>query len=252
MSPRRTAAPAGKTPRRAPSRRDGAGGAHPPGLGALASALAHELRNPLGVILLSVGNIRRKSAPGAFDAQLAGIERKVEESGRVIDAFLSYARIAPPRFARVAIAALVEECIDAARGRHARPGIAVGRDLGALRGRSVEADAGQLERLFGAVLDNAYESIAGRRGRIGVRGSFDPASGAVTVRVTDSGCGIHPGDLPRIREPFFTTKGRGRGLGLSACERIAGFHGASISVSSAPGRGAVVAISIPSRSSGEP
>ena len=216
-------------------------------IGTLASIIAHELRNPLGVIRLAAHNIRRKSPDRSLDAHLSSIDKKIDESDQIINNLLFYSRIRSPQPAPVAITALLDECVAQSWRRHGRPGVRVSKRYRALRGCVLRADQVQLRELFNNLLNNAYEAIETPRGGIEIAGVRDPETGAVEIRVGDSGRGISPGDLPRVQEPFFTTKSRGTGLGLTVCYQVAALHGGSIRVESAPGRGAVFTVSLPSR-----
>jgi signal transduction histidine kinase len=86
----------------------------------------------------------------------------------------------------------------------------------------------------------------GTGGRIRVSCAADAAG--VRVVVADDGPGIEPGDLPRLFEPFVTTRREGTGLGLATVQRILDAHGGTIEVESAPGRGATFTVRLPAAS----
>jgi signal transduction histidine kinase len=107
----------------------------------------------------------------------------------------------------------------------------------------VSGDARQLEQVFLNLILNARDAMPG-----GGRLAIDTYAGQSTVhiRFADSGVGIEEEDLPRIFEPYFTTKeDRGTGLGLAICQRIITQHGGRISVSSRLGEGAVFILHLP-------
>ena len=215
-------------------------------IGTLASTVAHELRNPLGVIKLAAHNIRRKSPDRSLDTHIASIEKKISESDQIINNLLYYSRIRLPQPEPLRIAEILDECVTQAR-RHAQPGVAIARDYGGLKGCVISADPVQLREVFNNILNNACESITKSRGRIEIAGTRDRGTGAVTVRVRDSGCGIATDDLQRIHEPFFTRKARGTGLGLAVSYQIVALHGGSIEVASTRGRGSAFTVSLPPR-----
>ena len=110
---------------------------------------------------------------------------------------------------------------------------------------TIEGNAGALNQVFLNLLKNAAEALDGRRGTISVCARREGA--AILVEVRDDGPGIDPEHLPALFEPFYSTKGAGRGtgLGLSMSRRIIIEHGGSIDVSSSPGEGATFRIRLP-------
>jgi signal transduction histidine kinase len=109
----------------------------------------------------------------------------------------------------------------------------------------VHADRQQLRQVYLNLLTNALDAMPGG-GTLTLR--VRPAApGRVVLEVTDTGVGIAPEHLPRVTEPFFTTKGEGKGtgLGLAICKRIAQEHGGTLAVDSAVGRGTTVRVELP-------
>jgi hypothetical protein len=104
-------------------------------------------------------------------------------------------------------------------------------------------DGLQIHRVLINLLKNGIEACPGEGGL--VRLSLERKAGALIIQVTDTGTGITSEDLPRLSEPFFTTKKRGTGLGLAVCYRIAEKHGGKIDVSSEPGKGSVFTLVLP-------
>lgn len=135
-------------------------------------------------------------------------------------------------------------------------GIDITRDYAALP--PLHGCPPELNQVFLALLRNAAQAIAaankpaanGRIGHIAISSGQDD-SGQQWLEITDSGCGIAPENLPRIFEPFFSTRpvGQGTGMGLATCFGIVKGHGGSIDVHSTPGAGASFRVSLPNRSS---
>jgi signal transduction histidine kinase len=117
--------------------------------------------------------------------------------------------------------------------------------LPVLRGISTE-----LTELFVHLLINAAQAIEANNQPGSVTISTAGESDGVLIRIADTGCGIPPEDLPRVFDPFFTTRppGSGTGMGLSVCYGIVTRHAGSLRVESDPGVGTVVTVSLPSRS----
>ena len=108
---------------------------------------------------------------------------------------------------------------------------------------SVACSQSDLEQVFLNLLTNAREAMP-RGGRITVERPIQPSS-RVAIAVEDSGCGIPAEDLPRVLEPFFTTKPNGNGLGLSICRSILWEVDGTITIRSEPGKGTRVDIALP-------
>jgi two-component system NtrC family sensor kinase len=109
----------------------------------------------------------------------------------------------------------------------------------------VPGDPRALNQVFLNLLKNAAEALEGRGGSVWLETGQE--AGEIFVRVRDDGPGIAAEHLPRVFEPFYTTKeaGRGTGLGLSISHRIVADHGGAIDLDSEPGRGATFTVRIP-------
>jgi signal transduction histidine kinase len=211
-------------------------------IGTLASTVAHELRNPLATIGLAALNIKKKAKNPDIEKHLNNIDAKIAESDQIINNLLFYARIKPSQFEKVDIFRLVEESAETARGNNKKK-IALRKRLASIKDVAIEADRVQLAEVFSNVLNNAFDAVVDKTGKIEISAAQDKE--AIEVRVGDNGCGINEDDLARIFDPFFTTKARGTGLGLSVCRQIMDFHRGTIRVESKPGQGTTVIVRLP-------
>ena len=109
-------------------------------------------------------------------------------------------------------------------------------------GLFVNADAQQLKQVVLNLLLNSIEAME-RGGRIEL--TTQPGHDAIMLRITDTGCGIEAEALHRVWDPFFTTKERGMGLGMAIVRSVVERHGGRIAISSTPGRGTTVELSLP-------
>jgi signal transduction histidine kinase len=107
------------------------------------------------------------------------------------------------------------------------------------------ADPQQMQQVFLNLFNNAADALRGRSGRISVSTCYWAEEDLVEVVIADDGQGIQPAILSRVFEPGFTTRPDGHGYGLAVCKRIVEHHGARLSVSSEPGKGATFVLSIP-------
>jgi two-component system NtrC family sensor kinase len=108
----------------------------------------------------------------------------------------------------------------------------------------VRADFGQIRQALINLIINACDAMP-QGGRLTVETAADEAAGVVEVRIGDTGCGIPADVLPRVLDPFFTTKDKGTGLGLSVVYGIVERHGGSLDIASQVGMGTTVTIRLP-------
>jgi PAS domain S-box-containing protein len=210
-------------------------------LGELAAVVAHEVRNPLGVIFNSLGSLRRLLRPEGDARMLLDIVgEEADRLNRIVGDLLDFSRPVTPVLRPEPLDQVVDDAVAAAlAGAHG--GVEVRRepapDLPA-----VPMDARLVRQAVLNVAANAVQAMP-RGGRLTVRMRRDPVG--VLVELEDSGPGIPDDVRPRIFEPFFTTKASGTGLGLAVVKRIVHGHGGEVSVESPPGRGTVVQLRFP-------
>ncbi len=215
-------------------------------LGQMAAGLAHEIRNPLGSIQ-GVAELLGDDAPaGSRKRELFEVLRKESKRlGAVVDDFLNFARPRPLALAPVDIAAVVERSVAQMQIDARARAIAIGTRLDPQL-PMVQADAAQLHQVFLNLLLNAI-AASPDHGRIEVSGTRATRDShpAVTITVQDWGAGIPADVLPRVFDPFFTTRETGTGLGLSISYTIVTEHGGTIEIDSAPERGCAVCVTLP-------
>jgi two-component system sensor histidine kinase HydH len=202
-------------------------------IGRLAAGVAHEVRNPLGVIRASASMVQESFDPD--DEAHRACRFICEESDRLnalIAALLTFARPTEPRRAAVDVEKALERALQIAAPELERRRIEVRREsLGTIPPAFADPDL-----LAQAVLDlltNAVEAVADG-GRVALR--VEARAQALGVEVADDGPGVAEADRDQLFEPFFTTKASGTGLGLAMTQRIAQAHGGEVGY--VPGRGA--------------
>ncbi len=217
-------------------------------LGRLSTVIAHEIRNPLMIIKGNLRPLERHASPDVT-AVAASIDEEVTRLNRVVTDVLDFAK--PIRFELAAVD-LSTICADAARAVSAAPGgvpVTVEADAAA----PVVTDAERLRSVLVNLLTNAQYSVrtlARRPDGPLIRLRTSRVNGGWRIEAIDRGAGIAPEDLPRVFEPFFTTRRTGSGLGLAIARNVVEGLGGSISVSSRPNEGTVVCIDLPAETPG--
>jgi PAS domain S-box-containing protein len=217
-------------------------------LGELLAGVAHELNNPLSVVL-GLSLMLKETATDPKTVERADkISKAAERCARIVKTFLAMARQQPTQACNVAvddvIAAAVEVVGYSLRSSDIDLAVRLESNL-----PPVWADPDQLSQVLINLLVNAEQALhdwEGRR-RIKISARLRPKSGKVVIKVADTGPGIPKDIRSRIFEPFFTTKevGAGTGIGLSFCHRIIQSHGGTIEVESTEGGGSTFIVVLP-------
>ncbi|MBI3948313.1 MAG: hypothetical protein HY321_20525 [Armatimonadetes bacterium] len=220
-------------------------------MGELAASIAHELNNPLAIVSLRIESLRAQTdAEDPRHRALAVIEREVERMGNLVGNLLQFSRRGTKQISTVDLCEEIENTLDLVHYHLRNHRIAVAREFepGV---PPVMADRQQLRQLFLNLITNASDAMP-EGGTLTLRARSDPGSPpgkakGVVVEVADTGVGIKAADLPRVVEPFFTTKpeGKGTGLGLSICRRIVEEHRGRMEIESQPGQGTTVRVTLP-------
>jgi nitrogen fixation/metabolism regulation signal transduction histidine kinase len=211
----------------------------------VARRLAHEIKNPLTPIAMSVETLRdalaagRRDFPEIFDEGTRAIGEEVRRLKRIVDEFSRFARLPAPERAAVA----PEELVGAVLALYpsAPPGVSVERRI-APGLPAVSADRDQVLQLLLNLLRNALDAMP-EGGPLLLEARAEGAGVALSVK--DGGAGISAEDLPHVFEPYFTKKEGGTGLGLAIAHRIAEEHGGRLTVESTPGQGATFTLWLP-------
>jgi len=215
-------------------------------IGTLAATVAHELRNPLGVIHLAAYNLKKERIELNANKHLVNIEKKVWEGNQIIDNLLSYARIKIPNYENVHILPILDECVASVQGRFGEKGIKIekkyeeGLDY-------IDTDPNQIREIFLNILNNACQAIAAPDGKVELRAGREGQreGDMIKISVQDTGIGIAQEDMDKIFEPFFTRKSKGTGLGMTICNELVQLHQGKIEIKSQVGVGTTVSVFLP-------
>ncbi len=227
-------------------------------LGQLSAGLAHEIRNPLGVIKGSAEILKQKlEASDPLAQELAGyIYTEVNRLSALVSRFLDFARPSRLDLRPEDLSAVMERCMKAVTQQGADAKVKVQRDY-APGLPPVLLDQDLCDQVFTNLLLNACEAMGEQGGELKI--SIQPASGEkegkeVVVEIEDTGPGVPQEIKEQIFNPFFTTKKTGVGLGLAIVSKIVDAHGGTLKLTSPPGRGACFRLTLPAakRSQTEP
>jgi signal transduction histidine kinase len=220
-------------------------------IGAVVTAVAHGIRNPLA-------NIRAAAQVALLDCRegggspltaknLVSVMSEVDRLGGRIKDLLQFVRPAERRSEPLDLNNVIRASLRMTAGRIASANIAVVEQLAPAL-PSIMGDAILLEQVFLGLISNAIEAIADGSRTITISSgiSDDGAGGAqVFAEVHDTGCGIRPEEMSKIFELFYTTKPQGTGLGLALAKKFIEAHDGSIAVQSRPGGGSVFRVTFP-------
>ena len=217
-------------------------------MGSLLASVAHELNNPLAVIMLQADLLREEACGGAVAEHVEEITQAAVRCERLVRNFLTLSRQHQPERVAVDLNALITHTLELLEPAFRVDAVAVDLNLDAAL-PSIRADADQIRQVLVNLITNAYQALrevlAPRQVTLTTR--CDATRTRVTLEVVDTGPGMPPALQARIFEPFFTTKppGVGTGLGLSLCQGIIEGHNGTIRVTSQPGQGTVFRVELP-------
>jgi PAS domain S-box-containing protein len=222
-------------------------------VGQLAAGVAHEINNPLGVILGFAQGMSRQLAPGDdYELPVRSIEREALRCKSLVQSLLTFARTSQPDRGPLAVNPAVEQALALLLPQARMAGVAVKAEL-AEGLPPVLGNKNQLEQVVLNLAKNAIDAMPGG-GTLTLSTELCGAAphSWVCLRFVDDGGGIPADVLPRIFDPFFTTKpvGQGTGLGLSLVNEIVQKHSGELSVESRPGRTAFT-VKLPARTGAE-
>jgi signal transduction histidine kinase len=220
-------------------------------VGELAAGLAHEVKNPLAGIKVSIEVLANELTLGQEDKEVfLRIINEIHRIESLLKSLLSYARPQEPEPVLLDLHQLLETTIKSANYSLINPAntATLIKEIEIVKNFSPElpqvvADQGQMLQVFLNLILNAIDAIPAR-GTITVT-TKEESNDAVQIIIADTGKGMSQENLSKVFNPFFTTKPKGTGLGLAICKRLIELHNGTIHVSSTPGEGTTFYITLP-------
>ncbi len=214
----------------------------------VARRIAHEIKNPLTPIQLSAERIRRKYVPDdlqekeSFTKYIDTITRHVADIGKMVEEFVSFARLPSPELSRVDVAELIKKTIFSEQ--IANSGVKYTTRFIAEKVYA-KCDPRMIGQVLTNLLKNASESlIENKIDNPEITISMNVESDFLFVEIADNGNGYPEEILPRITEPYVTTRAKGTGLGLAICKRIVEEHGGKLTLTNRTSGGALATFSL--------
>ena len=219
---------------------------HLSGIAQLAKSIAHEIRNPLNFISLSIDHLKKKFSPGSdaereqFESLVRSIKHEIQRLNKLVGDFLDYGK--PLRLNRqdTDLHALIQDVVALVLAKAEKDGIEIQYHKEKIPRLSLDPEL--IKTCIFNIILNAFQAMPSG-GELIIRAGMHNEK--VTVIITDTGIGVSRENLPKLFDPFFSTKSTGLGLGLAMTSRVIEEHGGKVDFQSAEGRGSTVTIYLP-------
>jgi two-component system, NtrC family, sensor kinase len=214
-------------------------------VGKMAAMITHEVRNPLSSIGLNTELLEDEIGAHSGEAKelCRAIHREVDRLTAITEEYLAFARLPKPKLAAEPINPMVGALAAFVREDLAAKKVTLVTDL-APGDPIAQIDAGQIRQCLINLVRNAADAVtANNGGKVTLR--TRTSGSRIEIAVIDDGVGIPPDLVPRLFDPFFSTKESGSGLGLALTQQIVRDHGGDLSVTSSVGRGTTFTLSVP-------
>lgn len=219
-------------------------------VGRLGSAIAHEIRNPLNYINLTLDHLRSKFAPAdeekreTFEKLTTQLKTEVARINHQISDFLNYSRPAKANLQPIEARGVVEDSLRIIEAQAGESGI----KISVIEHEAVPKILGDpefLRSVFNNLFINAVQAMESTGGQLTVKIAPDTDTAFVRYEIADTGGGIPQENLDKIFEPYFSTKETGTGLGLAIVHKIVEVHNGKIDVESSEGEGTRFTVRLP-------
>ncbi|MBI5196260.1 MAG: HAMP domain-containing protein [Nitrospirae bacterium] len=214
-------------------------------VGELSRSIAHEIRNPLNFISLSIDHIREKYKPGFdkgaddFESLMSSIKHEIHRLDKLVTNFLDYGRPLKLNLQKVDFNRMLNETVEIVKAKADAERVMIIKAYDFVS--DILVDPELMKTCILNLLINSIEAMPGG-GTLTIK--TEKNDGQFNISVGDTGAGVSKENLSKVFEPFFTTKSDGLGLGLATTKRIVEEHGGKIDFDSGEGKGSTVTISL--------
>jgi signal transduction histidine kinase len=219
---------------------------HLSGIAQLAKGIAHEIRNPLNFISLSIDHLKKKYAPDRdedkqkFESLIISIKHEIQRLNKLVGDFLDYGKPLKLSLRDADIGFIISEVLALVSAKAEKDNIRINYQNGELPKLSVDPEL--IKTCIFNVILNAFQAMpSGGDLSIGTVTS----DGKAFIIIEDTGIGVSRENLPKLFDPFFSTKTTGLGLGLAMTKRVVEEHGGKVDFQSIEGKGSTISISLP-------
>ena len=219
---------------------------HLSGIAQLAKSIAHEIRNPLNFISLSIDHLRAKYTPSggsdkeSFESLMDSIKKEIQRLNKLVGDFLDYGKPLKLSLQEVDIENLIDDVISLVRAKAEKDGIRIYHTNGEIP--KLRIDPELIKTCIFNVILNAFQAMPSG-GDLMMKTHISDSRAFITVE--DTGIGVPRENLQRLFDPFFSTKSTGLGLGLAMTKRVVEEHGGKVNFQSTVGKGSTITISLP-------
>ncbi|MGZ8461027.1 MAG: two-component system sensor histidine kinase NtrB [Candidatus Deferrimicrobiaceae bacterium] len=229
-------------------------------LGILAGGIAHEIRNPLSAINISISSVERTCGASTglepetkrkIDLILEQMKSAAAKMGLVVQRVMDYSKPFPPRKEVADLNKVIEDAVRLSLSTLRKREIAVLKDLAPDLAKC-RVDVQMIEQVMVNLITNAFQAMEGAEGVKLLEIASVVQDGKIILLISDSGPGVPPSLREKVVDPFFTTRKDGSGIGLSFSHRIVADHGGSLRVGTSRWGGAEFRLELPAAREGVP
>lgn len=219
---------------------------HLSGIAQLAKSIAHEIRNPLNFISLSIDHLRTKYPPAdvegkeAFESLITSIKHEIQRLNKLVGDFLDYGKPLRLNLQETDLGNLIDDVIALVRAKAEKDGIKIHLQHGDVP--KIFVDPELIKTCIFNIILNAFQAMPAG-GDLSMQTTA--SNGKTYITIEDTGIGIPKENLPKLFDPFFSTKSTGLGLGLALTKRVVEEHGGKVDFRSIEGKGSTVTLALP-------
>ncbi len=218
---------------------------HLAGIGQFSTSIAHEIKNPLNFISLSIDHIKERYKPvegdrAAFESLISNIKKEIQRVSGFAESFLQYGKPLELNLQKTDIGLLIEDVVGLVLAKAQKEGIEIQKEFESLA--ELRVDSEFIKTCLYNVIINAFQAMPDG-GRLTIK--TNKTDEKFSIIVSDTGIGISEEKAGRIFDPFFTTKGEGLGLGLALTKRIIEEHKGKVDFKSVLGKGSTITMILP-------